>query len=144
MLGPIRARFGRHMLAGPSELHVSGRGARLRFSAHIRCPKVCGFALHAHVAKQLFPVIHHMWPQWAPVRKMGKNLSAFFSNFVGCFYGNILGLKTPGNYSDQFWFSKISILLCEGPKPPIAVIYRFFGPIISVIFHVLHQISIFW
>ena len=23
-----------------------------------------------------------------------------------------------GNYSDQFWFNKISIDLCEGPKPP--------------------------
>ena len=34
----------------------------------------------------------------------------------------MIGLKAPGNYSDQFGFNKISILSCEGPKPNISMI----------------------
>ena len=52
------------------------------------------------------------------------------SLFVGSFVWNIclntvIGLKAPGNYSDQFCFHKILILLCEGPKPNISMISGF-------------------
>ena len=34
-------------------------------------------------------------------------------------------LKAPGNYSDQFWSNKVSVLLCEGPELDISMIYGF-------------------
>ena len=47
-------------------------------------------------------------------------------------YIKIIGLKAPGNYSDQFRFNKISVLLCEGPKPNISKMFGFLtlGPLI--------------
>ena len=40
----------------------------------------------------------------------------------------MISLKAPGNHSDQFWFNKIPILLCEGPKPPNYMISGFLDP----------------
>ena len=37
-------------------------------------------------------------------------------------------MKAPGNYSDQFWSNKISVLLWEGPKPNMSMIYGFVSP----------------
>ena len=37
----------------------------------------------------------------------------------------MIGLKAPGNDSDQFWSNNFSILLCEGPKPPNSMISWF-------------------
>ena len=39
-----------------------------------------------------------------------------------------MGLKAPGNYLDQFWSNKMSALLCEGPKPPNAMISGLLSP----------------
>ena len=36
----------------------------------------------------------------------------------GPFLLKIIGLKTPLNYSASVWSDQISVLLCEGPKPP--------------------------
>ena len=69
---------------------------------------------------------------WAPMGsnglqwgKMGKQSYAFFCFLFYHSYGKyvqIIGLRAPGNYSDQFWLDKISISLCEGPKPPNSMI----------------------
>ena len=40
----------------------------------------------------------------------------------------MIGLKAPGNYSDQFWSNKILVLLCEGLKPNISTIPGFLSP----------------
>ena len=51
--------------------------------------------------------------------------------FVGSFLLNmcyIIGLKALENYSDQFWSHKISVLLCEGPKPQNSVISGISAP----------------
>ena len=40
----------------------------------------------------------------------------------------MISLKTPGVYLDQFWSDKISVLLCEGPKPNISMISGFLSP----------------
>ena len=40
-------------------------------------------------------------------------------------YVEIIGLKAPGNYSDQLWFNEILVLLCEGPKRNISMISGF-------------------
>ena len=39
-----------------------------------------------------------------------------------------MGLKAPGNYSDQFWSNNILALLREGPKPNIFMISGFMSP----------------
>ena len=65
---------------------------------------------------------------------MGENgEKQFMRLFVICElflwrYVEIIGLKVPGNYCDQFWFNKILVLLCEGPKPLISVISVFLTP----------------
>ena len=67
--------------------------------------------------------------QWG---KMGQTNYAAFDNLLGYLYGKyvyMIGLKAPWNYSDQFWFNKISILLCEGPKPPTPMISSFMDPL---------------
>ena len=43
-------------------------------------------------------------------------------------YVEIIGLKAPGDYSDQFWSNKISVLLCEGAKPNISMFSGFLTP----------------
>ena len=51
--------------------------------------------------------------------------------FLRCFYGTyfqIVGLKARGDYLDQFWFNKISVLLFERPKPPKFIISGFLSP----------------
>ena len=48
--------------------------------------------------------------------------------FLRYLYGNVICLKAPGNYSDQFWCNKISILLHEGPKPNISMISGCLSP----------------
>ena len=40
----------------------------------------------------------------------------------------MIGLKAPGNYFDQFWSNKTSVLLCEGPKPYNSMISGFLTP----------------
>ena len=40
----------------------------------------------------------------------------------------IIGLKAPGISSDQFWFNKILVLLCERPKPTIVMISGCLSP----------------
>ena len=35
----------------------------------------------------------------------------------------IIGFKALGDYLNQFWSNKVSVLLCEGPKPPNCMIY---------------------
>ena len=60
-----------------------------------------------------------------------KKHKACFSHFVGYSYGkyvSIIGLKAPGNYSDQLRSNKISVLLWKGPKPPNSMIYGFLDP----------------
>ena len=37
-------------------------------------------------------------------------------------------MKAPGDYSDQFGSNKMSVLLCEGPKPNMFMISGFGGP----------------
>ena len=52
-------------------------------------------------------------------------LRRLFWHVLSHFYGKdawIIGLKAPGNYSDSSWSNKISVLLCEGPKPPNSMI----------------------
>ena len=47
------------------------------------------------------------------------------------FYGVLtktISLKAPGNYSASFWSNKISVLLCEGRKPPTSMISGVLGP----------------
>ena len=64
------------------------------------------------------------------MEEKGKK-SATFGHFVGYFDGKyvwIIGFKVPGNYSYQFWFDKISVLLCEGPKPSMSMISGFLNP----------------
>ena len=51
-----------------------------------------------------------------------------FGNLLGHLYGKhveIIGLKAPWDYSDQFWSHKILVLLCEGLKPPNSMISGF-------------------
>ena len=40
----------------------------------------------------------------------------------------MIGLKAPGNYLDQFGSNKISVSLCEGPKPVNSWMYGFLDP----------------
>ena len=40
----------------------------------------------------------------------------------------IIGLKALGDYSNQFWSNKFSILLLETPKPNMFMISVFLGP----------------
>ena len=40
----------------------------------------------------------------------------------------MIGLKAPGNYSDQSWSNTISVLLWEGPEPPNSMISVFLSP----------------
>ena len=40
----------------------------------------------------------------------------------------IIGLKAPGNCMDQFWSNKISVLLCEEPKPQVSMISGLLSP----------------
>ena len=51
----------------------------------------------------------------------------FFCDFYGT-YVSIIGLKAPGNCSGSFWSNEISVLLCEGPKPPNSMISNFLSP----------------
>ena len=56
------------------------------------------------------------------VAKYGnKNMMRVFWHLLNHLDGTfikLIGLIAPGNYSAQFGFSKISVLLCEGPQPP--------------------------
>ena len=55
-----------------------------------------------------------------------------FGNFFGSFIGDMClnnRLKAPGNYLDQIWSSKISVLLLEGPKRPNSMIYGLWDPL---------------
>ena len=59
--------------------------------------------------------------QWGKIGK--RNLGDFcylLCHFDGKYVS--IGLKAPGNYSDQFWSNTILVLLCEGPKPNISMI----------------------
>ena len=65
---------------------------------------------------------HHKFPMiltsLASLRFRGIIQISFMEN-LGHFYGKsmkIIGLKAPGNYSDQFWSTQISVLFCEEPK----------------------------
>ena len=51
-----------------------------------------------------------------------------FSNYLYGKYVEIIGLKAPGNYLDQFWFNIIPMLLCEGPKPNMFMISGLLNP----------------
>ena len=54
-------------------------------------------------------------------RRMIILFFAFFSCILRHCYGKyvqIIGLKAPGSYSDQFGSNKVSVLLCEGPESP--------------------------
>ena len=54
-----------------------------------------------------------------------------------------MGLKALGNYSDQFWSNKISVLLCEGPKPQNSMISGFLDPYYPLLMD-LDMLKIFW
>ena len=62
---------------------------------------------------------------------MGENTQqkqAMLGHLLAHFYGNyveMVGLKAPGNSSDQFWSNQISVLLYERPKPNISMNYGF-------------------
>ena len=43
-------------------------------------------------------------------------------------YVELIGLKAPDNYSDQFGSNKISVLFCEGPKPNMSILSGFLNP----------------
>ncbi len=45
-------------------------------------------------------------------------------HFYGTYY-HIIGLKAPGNCSDQFWSNKLSILLWKTPQTPNSMISEF-------------------
>ena len=67
-----------------------------------------------------------MGAQWG---KISKNKLGDCLTCVGSFYGKyvkIIGLKATGNYLDQFWANKFSVLFCEGPKYNISMISGFF------------------
>ena len=58
-------------------------------------------------------------------------IDAIVGHFVEYFYVKyvkIISLKALGNYSDEFWFNKISNILCEGPKPNMSMTYGFLSP----------------
>ena len=60
----------------------------------------------------------------APIGWKWKTNIRFVVCFLSFFYGtsiSIIGLKAPGNYSDQFWSNKIVVLLCVEPKPNISM-----------------------
>ena len=66
--------------------------------------------------------------QWG---KIGKIIYAILGHVFGCFYETyveIIGLKAPGNYLDQFWPNKVLALLCEETKPNISMISGFLSP----------------
>ena len=64
----------------------------------------------------------------APIGGNRKHNLCVLLLFCCYLYGKyiwIIGLKAPGNYSDQFRFNEISILLCEGPELQNAMISWF-------------------
>ena len=66
-----------------------------------------------------------------PYLKIGKNNLCVFCIFFGNLHGRFvqtIGLKVLGDYLDQFWYNKMSVLLCEGPKPPNSMISGFVSP----------------
>ena len=78
--------------------------------------------------KSEMPILGLQGLQWG---KIGKNKLGYLLNLLGHFYGKyveIIGLKAAGNDSDQFGSNKISVLLCEGPKPPNSMISGFVNP----------------
>ena len=52
-----------------------------------------------------------------------------------------MGLKAPGNYLDQFWSNKISVLLLERLKPPHSMISGFLNPGEPVFMDLIYQIT---
>ena len=46
----------------------------------------------------------------------------------------MIGLKAPGDYSDQFWSNKFTILSLEKPEPNIFMISGFSGPLATRIY----------
>ena len=74
---------------------------------------------------------HSIWGsnglQW---RKMGRNKLSDVWSFLLFLWKYVwrISFEAPGTYSDQFWFDKISILICEGPKPDISMISEFPNP----------------
>ena len=78
---------------------------------------------------------------WQPVKPFLATLSAetrnnaimelfrrFSLHCLAHLYGQIIeiiALKAPGNHSHQFWFDKVSILLCAGQKTQIFMLSDF-------------------
>ena len=53
-----------------------------------------------------------------------ENIHAIVGHCLGYLYGKCvwrIGLKSPGNYSDQFRFNEMSISLCEGPYHELCI-----------------------
>ena len=46
----------------------------------------------------------------------------------------MIGLKAPGNYVDQFWSNKVSVLLCEEQKPQKFYDFKVCGPLGALIY----------
>ena len=59
--------------------------------------------------------------------QLGVCFLHFLSHLDGQ-YVQTKGLKAPGNYSASFWYNKIMVLLCEGPKLPNSMISGFSIP----------------
>ena len=81
--------------------------------------------LNVHHELSLWEVIAPMGIQWgsngAPMAGNWKNnVCDVLSLFGLCIwkYIQIIGLKAPRNYSDQFWSDKISIWLCQNLQSP--------------------------
>ena len=56
---------------------------------------------------------------------------------LGKFYGNVIqksGLKAPGNYSDQLWSNKCSLILLETPRTLIFMFAGFLGLVETLIY----------
>ncbi len=55
---------------------------------------------------------------------------------MGHCYGNIkiIGLKAPGNYSGQFWYNKLSVVLLERQNTPNSMISGFLGLVETLIY----------
>ena len=75
--------------------------------------------------------------EWAQKRpEIGERVLGDFLSVFALFYGTyvqLIGLKAPGIYLDQFWSNKISVLLCEGAKPQNSMISGFVDPLGALI-----------
>ena len=76
----------------------------------------------------VFILCCHVIRQWKNGGKNNLGDSLAFVGYLCGQYVQIIGVKAPGNYLDQFGSNRISVLLCERPKPPNFMIPGFLDP----------------